>query len=311
MELYLAPMEGITKIDFRKNLDKHFGGIDKYTTAFIPASKNLNKKQIRDLDARENEGMKLIPQLIGNNATEMLDMAHKMKDKGYDEININLGCPSGTVTSKKRGSGLLLYPDELDAFLSELFSILDMKISVKTRIGFYDPSEWETLLAIYAKYPFYELIIHPRVRQEFYSKTPHYDAFQRAVETINVPLVYNGDINSVSDFNRIQEMFPGIQRFMIGRGLIAKPYLARQIKGGAPATREELRLYHDELIERYLSIFSGPKDMIFHMKEIWSYFRESFCDTDKYWKKLKKSSDLLEYKQAVNQIFETCPLAEE
>ena len=199
MKLYLAPMEGITGIDFRKNLNKHFGNVDVYTTAFIPASKNLNKKQIRDLDPDNNQGMKLVPQLIGNDAQEMLDMCRKMQSFGYDEININLGCPSGTVTSKKRGSGLLLYPEILDHFLEELFSATDMKISVKTRIGYFSTDEWEELLEIYARYPLQELIIHPRIRQEFYSKTPHYDAFARAVDKIRVPLVYNGDILKMSN----------------------------------------------------------------------------------------------------------------
>lgn len=309
MKLYLAPMEGITGIDFRKNLNSHFGNVDIYTTAFIPASKNLNKKQIRDLDPDNNKGMTLIPQLIGNDAAEMLEMCEKMKAFGYDEININLGCPSGTVTSKKRGSGLLLYPEMLDQFLEELFSKVDMKVSVKTRIGYSNPEEWDELVEIYAKYPISELIIHPRIRQEFYSKTPHYDAFSKAINKIKVPLVYNGDIDSLSEYQRVQEMFPTVDRFMIGRGLIAHPDLCRIIKGGNPATKEELLSYHNDLIEAYLAIFSGPKDMIFHMKEVWSYFRESFEDIDKYWKKLKKTADYNEYQLIVKSIFENCDLA--
>lgn len=306
MKLYLAPMEGITGIDFRQNLNKHFGNVDVYTTAFIPASKNLNKKQIRDLDPDNNQGMKLVPQLIGNDAQEMLDMCRKMQSFGYDEININLGCPSGTVTSKKRGSGLLLYPEMLDHFLEELFSATDMKVSVKTRIGYFSTDEWEELLEIYARYPLQELIIHPRIRQEFYSKTPHYDAFARAVDKIRVPLVYNGDIDSPESFAEVQSMFPGVDRFMIGRGLIAHPDLCRVLKGGPRATKEEMRAYHDDLIDAYLQIFSGPRDMIFHMKEVWSYMKDHFEGSDTYWKKLKKASDYDEYLLIVKHIFENC-----
>lgn len=306
MKLYLAPMEGITGIDFRQNLNKHFGNVDVYTTAFIPASKNLNKKQIRDLDPDNNQGMKLVPQLIGNDAQEMLDMCRKMQSFGYDEININLGCPSGTVTSKKRGSGLLLYPEMLDHFLEELFSATDMKVSVKTRIGYFSTDEWEELLEIYARYPLHELIIHPRIRQEFYSKTPHYDAFARAVDNIRVPLVYNGDIDSPENFAKVQSMFPEVDRFMIGRGLIAHPDLCRVLKGSPRATKEEMRAYHDDLIDAYLQIFSGPRDMIFHMKEVWSYMKDHFEGSDTYWKKLKKTSDYDEYLLIVKHIFENC-----
>ena len=311
MRLYLAPMEGITGCYMRRRMNEHFGGIDVFMTPFLPASKNLNAKQRRDLDPANNPGMNLVPQLIGNVASEITEMTKKMEDMGYREVNINLGCPSGTVTSKKRGSGFLQEPEALDAFLEEVYDKSPLPVSIKTRIGFSSPEEWDRLIQIYAKYPISELVIHPRTRSEFYNGLPHREAFRQAIEVIgaSIPLVYNGNLFTQADYESLQEDFPETDRFMMGRGLIARPDLARVLKGGNAATMEELRDYHDGLVADYRCIFQGDRDMIFHMKEVWSYLRESFTGSEKGWKMIKKANTLTEYQLAVQYIWKECEVS--
>ena len=335
MQISLAPLEGVTGYTVRNAFYHNFGGIDTYYTPFISAGKRLRKKGIRDVLPENNEGIHLIPQLMSNRAEEVINMGKQLAVLGYDTINLNLGCPSGTVTSKKRGSGLLLYPKELDCFLEEVYSRTDMKVSVKTRIGFHSPDEWQAILEIYRKYPLDELIVHPRVREEFYKGVPHWDSFALAYDlycgdchpvadtnadqslcaTAQTPLCYNGDINSVTDYQALIERFPRLDHVMIGRGLLGHPGLALQIKElseGRKLTPEEYRgrivAFHDEILSGFLSIFSGEKDAMIHMKEIWGFLGNSFENVEKPLKKIRKAQCYAEYKLIVNELF--CNTAE-
>ncbi len=327
MEIYLAPMEGHTGYIVRNAFFHHFNGIDKYFTPFIPYSEELNKKTIRDILPSNNEGLTLIPQLMSNRADEVLYMADKLFDYGYSAVNINLGCPSGTVTSKKRGSGLLAYPDMLDCFLYEIYEKADFPVSIKTRTGYDAPEQWPEILSVYKKYPISELIIHPRIRSDFYKGTPRMEAFDLAVKEFSsgsIPLCYNGDIWSISDYASLIARYPGLTRVMIGRGLLANPMLSEQIKSfptneGSPSSskpfeicsssaKERFLAFHNEIFEGYTSIFSGKKDVIMHMKEIWYYLGQSFADSEKYVKKILKSQNSTEYGLAVRRLFEETEL---
>ena len=328
MYIYLAPMEGITGHIVRNAFLHHFGQIDKYFTPFIPAAKRLSRKILRDIDPANNEGIRLIPQLISNRSDEILDMIRQLKDRGFSEFNINLGCPSGTVVSKKRGSGMLLYPQELDRFLDGIYSCADVPVSVKTRIGFYSVDEWPTLLAIYRRYPMSEFIIHPRVRAEMYTGFPHLEAFQAAYEVFAendtdaanaaskasiapaARLCYNGDIWDTACYADVMKHFPKLSAVMIGRGLLARPDLACCIKGvPVQDTREKIRAFCDEIYDGYLSIFSGEKDVFMHMKEIWANLGKSFQDSDRLVRKLMKSQSPSEYRYLMDQIFDTLELS--
>lgn len=302
MKFYFAPMEGITTEVLRRSLHQNIFPMDRYFTPFIPAAKKMSKKIIRDISPESNPGMEVVPQVMSNVASEVLDLGEQLKAYGYQRLNVNLGCPSGTVTSKKRGSGFLTMPEELDRFLDELYEKTDMQISLKTRIGFYEVSEWEKLVSIYKKYPIDELIIHPRLREEYYNGSPHLEAFSYAVEQIPISLCYNGDIFTVEDYKHIVETFPTIDKVMLGRGVLARPDLVKEIKTGQKATAEELRNYHDQVLNDYKGIMSGDRDCLFKMKEFWSYFRESFPDSDKAWKKIKKTKTLQEYDVLINEI---------
>ena len=308
MEFYMAPMEGLTGYIVRNAYHHHFHNIDKYFTPFIPAAKRMNTKILRDIDPENNKGISLIPQLMTNNAEEVIFMHKQLAEYGYDEININLGCPSGTVASKKRGSGLLAYPEELDHFLDDLFSQADFPVSIKTRIGYAQEEEWEVLAGIYAKYPIHELIIHPRTRQDLYKLPVRPATFAHALETIPLSLCYNGDIIDENSYEAVCNQFPSINKIMIGRGLFRNPGLISSIKGEPLPNKDTLRSYHDEILDGYLSIFSGEKDALFRMKEHWFYLGNAFENADKYYKVIRKTSKMAEYRQAVNGIFANCPL---
>lgn len=315
MQISLAPMEGVTGYIIRNAIHQHFGGVDVFYTPFFPAAKRFSGKVKRDIAPENNKGIRLIPQVMSNRADEVIHMGHLIAEYGYDMINVNLGCPSGTVTSKKRGSGLLLYPEELDSFLDELFSKTDIKISLKTRIGYHDPDEWPRLLDIYKKYPFEELIIHPRVRDDIYRNVPRLEAFDAAVKAFSAgdtprnanALCYNGDICCLSDYQMLSGRFPEVPHFMIGRGLLAHPCLATAIKEGHYPDPEEYRkkliAFCDDVYHTYLEIFSGEKDALFRMKELWFYLSASFADSAKYLKKIQKCQSSQEYFAVVNGLF--------
>ena len=316
MKLYLAPLEGITTMTYRRAYERNFGGVDRYFTPFI-VNKKLGSREIEGILPENNPGVTLIPQIMSNRAEDFIQVSKEIATYGYDTVNLNLGCPSGTVVSKKRGAGFLAYPEELDAFLSEVYEKCPIKISIKTRIGLEDENEWENLLSIYEKYPMEELIIHPRLRTDYYKAPIRMDAFAKAVEQIKVLLCYNGEINSVEDVTRIRELFPQIDRIMIGRGVLRYPHLFLQIRealakengqaGISGMTQEELkkriRAYHDELLEDYRVIMSGDRNALFKMKEIWTYMGESFEGADKCLKKIKKANHISDYKIAVNELF--------
>ena len=329
MQIYLAPLEGITTYVYRKAYEHHFGGVDCYFTPFI-VNKKMAQKEIEGLLAENNPGKELIPQIMTNKAEDFIQVAKEIANYGYDTVNLNLGCPSGTVVAKKRGAGFLACPDDLDAFLSEVYEKCPMKISVKTRIGLEDEKEWEKILSIYEKYPMEELIIHPRLRSDFYKGAIRKGAFAKAIEQIKVPICYNGELNSVDDVAKIKAEFPQIDRIMIGRGVLRHPGLIGQIRSWEmgspleeavtmpvyncrneeqPATMESvglksrLRGFHDEVYAGYRQIMSGDRNTLFKMKELWSYMGESFEDAEKPLKQIKKANHLKEYEIAVNAIF--------
>ena len=308
-EIYLAPMEGLTGYIIRNAFHHHFDYIDKYYTPFIPAAKRMNFKIKNDISPDNNAGIIVVPQLMTIIGEEAMDMAHQLRDYGYNEVNINLGCPSGTVVSKGRGSGILAEPEKLDHFLEELYSIADMNVTIKTRVGFNDDESWPRLVEIYSKYPISELTIHPRVQKDFYKGAIRLEDFDLAVSAIDqskTRLVYNGDINSMENFNLIKERYPSINSFMIGRGMFTHPSLAAQIKGVTMEEaeyRQRLKNWHDEILNGYLELFSGEKDAIFRMKEIWSYLKDDFEDSNRIWKKIKKAQNVADYKAAISTIF--------
>lgn len=313
----MAPMEGLTGYVYRNAYHKFFRPMDRYFTPFI-ANKKMSNGEIRDLLPEHNKGMHVVPQILTNRSEDFLVVAKEIAQYGYDTVNLNVGCPSGTVVAKGRGAGLLAETEVLDRFLYEIFEGYAGKISIKTRIGMEDENEWQDILAVYEKYPLEELIIHPRVRKDFYKGNPRLDAFSYAMEESGHRLCYNGDICSAEDLQDRKERFPDLDRVMLGRGLLCNPFLIEMSKTADDVGRktaddaahdhmqekkDRLYAFHQEILEGYIQIMSGDRNVLFRMKELWFYLGDCFTNADKYLKKIKKSERLVAYQAAVDALF--------
>ncbi len=315
MKLEMAPLEGLTTYVYRNAHAKYFGKMDKYYTPFISLhkEKEFNHKELQEILHQNNEGLCVVPQVLTNSAEDFLRAADKLKALGYEEININMGCPSGTVTAKAKGAGMLDDPMRLERFLQEVFEKTPVAISIKTRIGMDSAEEWEDLLKIYNKFPLKELIIHPRVREDFYKNKPNWDAYALAVKESKNSLCYNGDIFGVEDYQKLMECFPEVDRIMLGRGVLVNPFLAAQIQKELCDTSvnctageidwEVLQAFHDELYRDYSDLLSGDRNILFKMKELWFYMVRLWPDAEKYQKGVCKAKNCREYEISVNKMF--------
>ncbi|MCR5272153.1 MAG: tRNA-dihydrouridine synthase family protein [Lachnospiraceae bacterium] len=312
MKLYMAPMEGPTGYVFRNAFNEVFGGIDRYFTPFVTGL-NLGDKEKRDICPKNNAGMDVVTQILTRRTDEFLSVANFIHDEyGYERININLGCPSGTVVSRNRGAGFLAIPDELDRFLYEIFEKSPIKISLKTRIGVESTDEWDRLLSIYEKYPLDELIIHPRLRTDFYKNEIKTETFKKACEISKHSLCYNGDINTTEDFKRVTDEFTNIDAVMIGRGLLKNPFLIEEIRHSvdesAPLTPPDER---DKKVKDFLRLLEknylasmpgGEKNTLAKLKELWVYLGEGRTDFKRALKEIKKARYLDEYHAAMSTV---------
>ncbi|MCR5640508.1 MAG: tRNA-dihydrouridine synthase family protein [Lachnospiraceae bacterium] len=307
MEFYLAPMEGITGYVYRNQLHKSFGGVTKYMTPFLaPVPKRVIKtKERRDIAPENNEGIHLVPQVLTKDVEGMLEITQTLHDYGYREINFNLGCPASTVVTKGKGSGFLRRPEDLDRFFDRVFAAFpeDMQLSVKTRLGYEKPEEFQKLLAIFNRYPIMELTVHPRVREDFYGNEVNLAMFALAYEESRCPVVYNGDIVTVEDYERIRERFPKLERVMIGRGLIQNPALVREIRGGMPLSEEELHRFLQELYLEYSRELGNHKDAMFRLKEVWGYVAKRYPDRMREIRNIIKAKNETDYEQGVRLFF--------
>lgn len=305
MRIYLAPMEGLTGYVYRNAHHAFFPQVDKYFSPFITANRSdrFTTRELNDILPDHNRGIVLIPQILTNQAADFLHTAGKLRDLGYNEVNLNLGCPSGTVVSKNKGSGFLAQREALDAFLEEVFSHADMKISIKTRIGKDHPDEFYPLLEIFNKYPLEELIIHPRIQKDFYRNTPDWTMFREAVLHSGNPVCYNGDLFSAGKFDDFAAVFPEVDTVMLGRGIITNPGLAGEIRHEPRLNKKVLRDFHDRVYEDYKKAISGEKNVLYRMKEMWLYMIQMFPEPARYWKRIKKSESFRNYDEAVAGLF--------
>ena len=305
MKYYLAPLEGVTTNIYRKVYHKHYAPMDKYFTPFLVPheKKGFSNKEKREILPEFNEGQYLVPQILSNNADDCLVTIEKFKAIGYDEVNLNFGCPSKTVVSKGRGSGFLAFPDELEAFMDKVMGNADIKISVKTRIGKLNPDEFYRLLEIYNKYKLEELIIHPRLQSDYYKNHPNMEMYAHAMRESKNPLCYNGDLFTIKDLDEFQEKYPQVDTIMLGRGIIRNPGLAEQHRSGKSLDKDKLRAFHDDLLKEYIEYNSGTSPVLFKMKEIWAFMGETFQGGEKILKKLRKTDKLEVYKQMVDELF--------
>lgn len=306
MNLYFAPMEGITTYTYRETHAKMFGNHATYFAPFISPSEHerISKKAMRDILPENNIAQKPYVQVLTNNSDLFLRFVSQIKELGFDKVNINLGCPAGTVVKKGRGAGFLRDTYALDKFLDEIFSKSDAEISLKTRIGYFDGKEMDELLEIYNKYPASFLIIHPRVREQLYSGKPDMNVFDKSYNLSKNKVSYNGDISSVDDFKNITLAYPHLHSVMIGRGAIKNPAIFREIRGGSKLSKEEIVEFTERLCENYNKILTSDVFTLHKLKEVWRYMIENFPDEPKIAKEIKKSSKLSEFMSAIYTLAE-------
>ena len=308
MRYYFAPMEGLTDSIYRRLHHKYFPGVDRYYMPFLSPTvhRQLTHKEDRELPMAESVDFIAVPQILTKVSQDFLWAAQVCRDRGYDEVNLNVGCPSGTVVSKGKGSGMLRDAAALDRFLEEIFRDPPLPISVKTRLGLEDPEEFPALLEVFNRYPIKELTIHPRVRKQFYDGSVHMEQFDYAVANSKNPLCYNGDILSRKQAESIAANYPQVEAVMIGRGLVADPGM---LSGGTdPAA---LEAFMNELLTVYEVAFGGSRNAIFRLKENWGFLHSRFEGCDKLWKRLRKTTDAAEFKAITAEIFHTLPLKTE
>lgn len=315
IQLSLGPFQGITDAPFRNVFKKHFGGIDKYYTPFftgIHKDNHAKNLQTEEIDPLCNDVETLTPQILSTDAEEILRFAKQCKQLGYKEINLNMGCPFPRVANKKRGCGLLPYPDMVKSILERFFEEIDLNFSVKCRLGYFGPEEIDTIIPILNRYPLSELIIHPRIGKQLYKGQADVEKFKSLIPCIKAPLVYNGDIVSVESFRHICKTVQPVNHFMLGRGLLANPFLAEEIKGDMrkiPEQRERLHAYIIDLYEDRLHHAGGSPKVLGRMKELWSYLMFSFDQPQVVWRKIKKINALKEYEEAVEFVFSSLELS--
>lgn len=302
-------MEGLTDMVYRRTHRKYFPGTDRYYTPFISPTQNhcFTPRELRELDPDNNAGVPLVPQLIGKNAEDFLWAVNELAKMGYEEVNLNLGCPSGTVTAKGKGAGFLAYPEKLDAFLNTVFSSSPIPISIKTRIGMEKPEEFEPLLELFDRYPIHELIIHPRTKREMYSGNVHLDAFQYAVDNTSIPLCYNGNLFCQDDIEGIIRKFPSVSALMLGRGLVADPGMVARLHGHN-TDMYLLRQFHRDLCNEYSVVFGNTSAALPRMKAIWSCMLPSFQNGETFRKQLIKAKRWPDFIAITEQIFQSSSL---
>lgn len=304
-QLSLAPLEGITGWLYRQTHHEMFPGLHRYYTPFFAptADSPLTGRGLADMHPDHNQGVPVVPQLLTNRAEDFISAARLLQDLGYEEVNLNVGCPSGTVVAKGKGAGFLARPQELDDFLDQVFRRLTLRVSVKTRIGVTAPDEWPALLDAFSRYPLCELIVHPRLRTDYYRGKVRQEAFAYAVEHTALPLCYNGDLFSVQDCRETARRFPTVSHWMLGRGLVCNPALVRELQGGPPLTKAELLAFHDRLLEGYRTLYSGDRPVLGKMKELWFYWSHLFPAPEKPLKAMRKAKSLTEYTFAAQALF--------
>jgi tRNA-dihydrouridine synthase len=312
VRLVLAPLLGVTTSAFRRVFISHFSGLQEVLAPFILSTGNIAEfsKLTKDLAPEKNNNtLRIIPQLVSNQGHEFAAMATYLRDMyGYEEVNWNLGCAAGTTPSRLRGAGLLEHPHLIDRFLGEAFESFQGKISIKMRLGMKSPQECMQLLPILNRYPICEICMHPRIGAQHFSGKVDLDAFAAFCQGINHPILYNGDIRTASDATSITKRFPFLSGLMLGRGAIANPWLAQAILENKIETEivniSVLKRFHEELLQDYIDTMEGgPSPVLGRMRELWPYWIALFAGQERQIRALLKAPSILAYRLASEKIF--------
>lgn len=306
--LLSSPLQGFTDFRFRNAFNQYFGGIDTFYSPYIRLNGKMEIKPAyeRDILPKNNIGLNVIPQIMTNKPEEFIFVAEYVQNLGYKELNWNLGCPYPMVTKKGMGSGLICQPEKIDNILKVVHAETDIIVSMKVRMGYESPDEILKVFPVLEKYPIKNIGIHARIGKQLYKGGVDLDAFEKCLSSTNHKIYYNGDITSVEAFNELKNRFPTIDHWMIGRGLIADPFLPNMIKKGNtdyPKNRIQVfKEFHDTLFHTYNDYLSGPKVTILKMFQFWEYFEKAFNNTKKGFKKIKKAKNIEAYDEGVREI---------
>ncbi len=331
MKYYFAPMEGITRYTYRNAVWKHFPYVDKFYAPFIQPNPRrvFVPKEERDILPEHNEGIPLVPQVLTCSADGFIRAGRALEAYGYTEVNLNLGCPSGTVVSKGKGAGMLADAQKLEEFFNEVFAVeWKARITVKTRLGATEEDDFLELMQVFLRFPIAELIIHPRYRTDFYKGTPRMEWFWQAMKMRDqagrqvkeglpgMDMCYNGNIFTKQDYIQLcpecqsgiladEDSGSSLNSVMIGRGLLANPALVREIKGGPPLTMAELKAFHDDILEHYRRLDFGETNTIYKMKELWNYWGTIIDNAPRELKRVRKAARYADYIPATDMLFRT------
>lgn len=314
MSIYFAPLQEFTDSTYRNAYNKYFSGVYKYFTPYLQVVKEFSVKSshLKEVMPENNSVPYLVPQILAGTPGEFTYLAKLLCEFGYKEINWNLGCPYPMVTKKGRGSGLLTTPGRIEDILEEAFSTLDCRISVKARLGLESDEDIFKVLEILNKFPLEEVIVHPRTARQLYRGTPDNESFARVAGLLKQELVYNGDIVDKQTFKLAKERFPGIKRWMIGRGILSNPWLPAIINGEQlPELKEQIEVlqsFHGEIFHSYSGKLSGRSHLLTRMLKFWTYFCHNFPEPRKALKRIKKAGTLDKYELAVRENFSTLEL---
>ena len=308
--LSLAPFQGITDVVYRNMFMKHFGGIDKYYTPFFTGIQKDNSKSLRsdEIDPRFNDVNIIVPQILSNNAEEIIRFANQCKSMGYPEFNLNMGCPFPRVANKTRGCGLMADPNRTITMLEEVCdNINGIKFSIKCRLGYYSPDEIFKFIETFNSLPFSEIIVHPRIGKQMYTGEASLEKFNELIPLINKPLIYNGDIYTVEKYHSVVEnISTDNNHTMLGRGLLTNPFLAEDIKQINDNQKDRQTRLHNFVVSLYVERLhhaGGSPKIIGSMKELWKYMMNIFDDPQNVWRNVKKVNHLDEYENSVEKIF--------
>ena len=319
LPVYFAPMEGYTGWLYRRIHQQYFPGIDKYFTPFLSANKNLtfHNRDKKDVAVENNRGVPVVPQIITNSPEHFVWAAEKLYSLGYGEVDLNMGCPSSTVTAKRKGAGMLMDLAGLSDFFYRVFTMISgegkqgIRVSVKTRLGYSNPEDSLDLAEILNLNPFSEVIVHPRVRADYYREPVRMSYFEDLYRTLKAPLVYNGDIVTKKGLIELLSSYPDLPAVMIGRGLLINPALVREIRGGEPLGKEELQHFFQDLYEGYVLDYGSERNALFKMKDLWKFIILSFQENKRLFKAVVKAKSGAEYVQAAEAFFRETPLLSE
>jgi tRNA-dihydrouridine synthase len=309
-KIYFAPLQESTDYIYRSAHARFFGGVDKYFAPYIVRQNDgaVKKSHLRDIKTENNQGYPLVPQILAGNSSDFVFLAKILEDNGYNEINWNLGCPYPMVTNKGLGSGLLHYPDRIKAILEESLPQVKCKVSVKMRTGLQSHEEILPIIDVLNEFSLSEVILHPRFGKQLFRGEPDEAIFAEVYKVLNHNLIYNGDIETVKQIQRLNDQFTDITTWMIGRGILKNPFFPLLLKGGTLPEREKravtLRNFHDEIFQQYASLLNGSSHLLMRMEKFWSYFSFAFPDQHKSFKRIKKASNLAKYEVAISENFQ-------